>query len=466
MLARVMAGELVSGRPGQLITGVSTDSRIVRPGQIFFALRGENFDGHKFVSQCAGKGASAAVVEKKFRGRVPRGFGLVKVNDVLFALGELAGFVRARRRLKVVGITGSVGKTTVKEMAALALAGRYRVAKSPGNFNNLLGVPLAIFGIGDKAEAAVLELASNRPGEIARLAQIAQPDIGLITKIAPVHLQGLADLNGVETEKRALLSSLGPGGTFIFNLRDERLRRLALGYAGRRIGFGFCAPGLEDVEMQVQSEKVRMAGTAAGLVQKFQVRVSGLMRGSHLIELKGAGEHLIENALGAAAVGLALGVELDELAAALKKFEPMAGRGKLERLKKGIWLLDESYNANPESMRWSLSAFEAYGRFLGGRKILVLGEMAELGDYADEAHEALGRYLRRISFNQLYYLGGFQKQLVSGLGRVAAAKLVIAGDLGEMEKLLLAGVRPGDLVMIKSSHAIGLWRVAEGLRRG
>jgi len=463
MVARVIAGELVSGQPGRLIAGVSTDSRAIQPGQIFFALRGEKFDGHKFVSQCAPKGALAAVVEKNFSKKVPKGFGLVKVPDVLFALGELARFERAQRRMKVIGLAGSVGKTTAKEMVALALAQKYRVAKSPGNFNNLVGVPLAIFGMNPKAEVAVLELASNCPGEISRLSEIAQPHIGLITRIAPVHLEGLQNLEGVEAEKRALLSSLGPQGTFIFNLADARLCRLALGYAGRKIGFGFRAPGLDCGEMQVRAEKVQVARTGSGLAQRFKARVSGGIQNSAVIELKGVGNHLVENALAAIAAGLVMGMNLEEIASALKKFEPMAGRGKLEKLTKGIWLIDESYNANPESMRSALAVFAEYGRIIRGRKILVLGEMEELGDYAEEAHERLGRLLRKTAFNQLYYLGGFRKEMRSGLGKKLAAKLTIARDLAGLKKFLQAGLRPGDLVMLKSSHATGLWQIANAL---
>jgi len=463
MLARVTGGTVVRGNPGRELSGVTTDSRAVKPGQIFFALRGAKFDGHKFVAESAQKGAAAAVVDGKFKGKARAGFGLVRVPDTLFALGELARFERARLAVKVLGITGSVGKTTTKEMAAAVLAKKFRVSKSPGNFNNLIGVPLAIFGISPKAQVAVLELASNGPGEIARLSEIAQPECGVIVRIAPAHLQGLKSLEGVEAEKRALMSALGPNGTFIFNLADPRLCRLAMGFAGRRIGFGFRAPVSNCAEMEVRAERAKITRASAGLVQEFRVKQSGKAPKSAMVRLKAAGGHLVENALAALAAGLAMGVSLEQGASALSGFEPGRGRGKMERLSNGAWMIDESYNASPESMKQALRAFAEYGRRVRGRKILVLGEMAELGGYSGQAHRELGEVLRKTAFDRLYYLGGFSQELAAGLGKALAAKIQTCADLGRL-KALAADLGPGDLVMLKSSHATGLWQIADWLR--
>ena len=464
MIARVIGGEVVAGNPARMISGVTTDSRAVKPGQIFFALKGDKFDGHKFVKKALQNGASAAVVNENFGLRPDKQFGIIRVKDSLFALGELARYDRARRNIKTLGITGSVGKTTTKEMAALVLASRYKVAKSPGNFNNLVGVPLAIFGVAPKAEIAVLELASNQPGEIARLSEIAQPNAGIIVRIAQAHLEGFKSLEGVEAEKRALISSLGPEGIFIFNLDDPRLCRLALGYAGRKIGFGFMAPQFYGGELQVRAGKIKVVSNRSGLGMRFGVRVSGRQNQSAQVELKAVGGHLVENALAAIAAGLAMGIKLEEAAEALADFQLMRGRGRIEKSKTGVWIIDESYNANPESMRQALKIFSEYAKVIKGRKILVLGEMAELGDQSRKLHEELGRFLRKVAFNQLYYLGGFEKELGSGLGAGLRGKLRTAASLARLDKYLESELKPGDLVMVKSSHATGLWKTANRLR--
>jgi len=461
-LALVMGGKLSRGNPGMTVSGVSTDSRSIKPGSVFFALKGENFDGHKFVRAAAKKGAKAAVVQKGFGEKV-RGMGLIELRDPLFALGELARFERAGLKARVIGVTGSVGKTTTKEMIAAALMKKFRTAKSPGNFNNLIGLPLAIFGIDKKAEAAVLELASNRPGEIARLSEIAQPDIGVITRIAPVHLQGFRDLDGVEKEKRALAACLGPKGVFIFNLNDERLCRIALGFAGEKVGFGVKRTKFKGARILVWAEQISMCRSGGGLVQKFKVKTSASMDKSEPMEVKGMGEHLVENALAAAATGLAMGLTLGQIASGLKKFEPVRGRGGLEKTPAGVWLIDESYNANPESMRRALSVFSQCGRFVKGKKILVLGEMAELGEYSEESHFDLGAHLHKVAFNQLYYLGDFSRELKKGLGRIKADAKVAKG-LEELRENLKDTLAPGDLVMVKGSHVTGLHKIADRLR--
>jgi len=464
MLAQVIGGELVQGKPGQVVSFVSTDSRAVKPGSVFFALKGDKFDGRQFVKEAMKKGAKAAVVGKDFNEQVEPGLGLIKVNDPLYALGEFARYQRAQLKIKVVGVTGSVGKTTTKEMTALILSRKFRTAKSPGNFNNLIGLPLAIFGIDQKTQVAVLELASNQPGEISRLAEIAQPDIGVIVRIAAVHLQGLKDLEGVEREKRSILSALAPGGIFIFNLNDPRLCRLALGFAGTKIGFGLKARPLKSAAMNVLADRFRLRRKEDGFGQRFKVKVKAKKNKSAEFEIKGVGGHLIENALAAVSVGLAMGIDLRDSAAALKEFELIQGRGRLERTKKGVWLIDESYNANPESMAAALKLFSEYSRLAGRGKTLVLGEMAELGDYSAQAHRELGELLSKTAFNRLYYLGGCWEEMSSGLGETSGRKVKSFTELSALKAELEKELEPGELVMVKGSHITGLWQIADWLR--
>ena len=463
-LAQVIGGEIRQGNPGLMLNGVSTDSRAPAAGRIFFALAGEKFDGHKFVREVARKGASAAVVKQGYQAKVRKDFGLILVEDPLFALGELARYQRSRLSAKVIGITGSVGKTTCKEMAALILGRKFKTAKSSGNFNNLIGLPLTIFQIPADAEAAVLELASNRPGEIARLSEIAQAEIGVITKIAEAHLLGFEDLPGVEREKRALAASLGAKGIFIFNLADPRLARLARGFAGRKIGFGFKAAKFRGAELEVRADRVRIVLKGGQPEQRFTVKVRGAKNERQEIILRGLGEHLVENALGAIAVGSALGIGLKECAKALQEFRPMPGRGKVEEIRSGLWLIDESYNANPASFQQALRLFSEYGKWIPGKKIVVAGEMKELGKASARAHRELGRLLRQLEFDRLYYVGGFYGELVSGLGSSGARKARKAKDLEQLKTWLAQDLDQG-LVLLKASHAVGLWEIAERLRR-
>jgi len=462
-LAEVIGGEVRQGKPGLMLNGVSTDSRAVSRGNVFFALKGERFDGHQFVKDVEQKGAFAAVVRRDFSCKLSRDFGLVSVSDPLYALGELARFKRAGMKAKVIGITGSVGKTTTKEMVSLVLSEKFKTVKSEGNFNNLIGVPLTILKIPVDTEVAVLELASNQRGEIARLSEIAQPDIGVITRISEAHLMGLKDLDGVEREKRALMGALGTGGIFVFNSGDPRLCRLAMGFAGRKAGFGLRGERLRVAEIAVIGGKIQKVIQG----QKFLVRVLGKKEERSLVEICGLGEHLVEDALCAIAVGRILGVSLKQSGERLKCFKPMPGRGSLENIWKGVWLLDESYNANPESMRQALKVFSEYSRMISGKKILVLGEMLELGESGAKSHQELGEFLQDIPFDELFYTGSFEKELALGLGKYAGKKLRMCKSLEQIEEALklefCEGLEQG-LILLKGSHGIGLWNLARALR--
>jgi len=467
-LAEIIGGELVSKVRERVISGISTDSRTVKPGAVFFALKGERFDGHNFVQEVVKKGAVAVVVRKNFSKRICFQLGgkagVIRVRDPLYGLGELARYHRAGLGIKVVGITGSVGKTTTKEITALILSQKFRTEKSLGNFNNLVGVPMTIFGVKKGIEALVLELASNQPGEIARLSEIAQPNMGIITRIGEVHLEGLRNLEGVEREKRALASGLGAEGTFIFNLNDTRVARIGRGFAGKRIGYGVKARTFKGLTQTVLADGIKVLRKKNEIAQRVQVQVLGDRREKAEVEVKGFGEHLVENALAGIGAGLAMGMELEEMVNALESFELIAGRGRLERVKDGVWLLDDSYNASPISMKQALNSFAYYLNLLRGRGILVLGEMMELGDYARLAHKHLGRLLRGIKFDALYYVGGYVEELFSGLGKEKMKKAVWAKNLEELNRSLEDEILGGELVLVKGSHRVGLWRIADWLR--
>jgi len=467
-LAEIISGELISGSQERIISGVSTDSRAVKPGEVFFALKGERFDGHNFVQEVVKKGAVAVVVRRGFSqkicSRLGAKAGVIGVGDTLYGLGELARYYRAELGIKVVGITGSVGKTTTKEITALILSKLFRTERSLGNFNNLVGVPITILRTKKRTEVLVLELATNQPGEIARLSEIAQPNSGIITRIGEVHLEGLKNLEGVEREKRALAGGLGSGGTLVFNLNDPRVARIGRGFAGKRIGYGFKARIFKELEQAVLADGIEVLRKKDEIVQRFQVQVMGDKREKAEVEMKGFGEHLVENALAGIGAGLAMGMGLDEMVNALVDFELIAGRGRLERVKNGVWLLDDSYNASPVSMKQALNTFAYYLNIVGGSGILVLGEMMELGDYARLAHKEIGRVLRGVRFDALYYLGKYGQELFSGLGKEKRKKAVWTKNLEELKELLEDKLLGDELVLVKGSHRVGLWRIADWLR--
>ena len=464
-LAQIIGGEL-RGDANKISLGVSTDSRTLKKGEVFFALKGERFDGHKFLKEAERKGACAGVVKRGYPASSVKNLPLIYVSDPLFALGELARYWRAKMPVKVVAITGSVGKTTTKELCKLVLSQEFKVLTSPGNYNNLIGVPLTIFQLKPSHQILILELATNSPGEIARLSDISQPEVGIITRIAGVHLEGLKDLDGVEKEKRALVSALGSRGCFIFNFTDLRLWRIAMGFAGKKIGFGLRGKKPVFADLFITALPSRLIEKDGIFWQSFKLKIASGSKKPQVYpaKIQGAGKHLLENALSAIACGLALGISPKKAVRALEKFTPLSGRGKLEKISERLWLLDESYNANPQSMSRALETLELYARKLGLRKVLVLGDMKELGDWEKQAHIQLGRELANSGFDRLFYLGEAQRWLAEGLKKRDLSRFYPAQSLKELKSILEPELALGGIFLVKASHIVGLGKVAEWIR--
>ncbi len=461
-LAEIIGGNLQGAN--NMFSGISTDTRTLKKGEVFFALKGERFNGHSFLKEAEKKGAKGAVIRKGYKYLPKSNFGLVYVNDPLYALGEFARYIRAQRKIKVVAITGSVGKTTTKTMCELVLSSKYKVESSPGNYNNLIGLPLSIFQLKPETEVAVFELATNQPGEISRLAEICQPHIGIITKLAPAHLEGLKDLDGVEREKRALIPALGASGTFIFNLDDQRLYRLALGYAGKKIGITTSSKNF-NFENMLRAKNLKVKKEDKGFYQHFVVeRINGADKRSFPFKIKGTGAHLVENALFAIACGWALGIDTQRAYQALLSFSPLAGRGAVEKISEKLWLMDESYNASPKSMQKAILAFEQCVCLTGLRPVLVLGDMLELGEWEKDEHINLGRFLRQIKFEKLFYLGKNGQWLKEGLGKRLSKKLFWSESLDELKKELERELKRGGIFLIKASNRVGLWRLVDWVK--
>lgn len=433
------------------LSEVSTDTRTLAPGALFVALRGENFDGHRFLKQAFGRGAAAAVVDRPVRGHKDR--VLLRVPDTLRGLGDLAGFLRRRRPLRVAAVTGSNGKTTTKEMLAAVAGTTYRTLATAGNLNNLVGLPLTLFRLRPEHEAAVLEMGMNRPGEIARLTEIADPDVGLVTCVAPAHLEGVGGLRGVARAKAELYAGLKPTAVAVVNLDDPFATRMAARAAGPRITFGFSR------RADVRGRKVRLRGLQG---VGFELVTPA---GAAEVRLSLLGRHNVLNALAAAAAGVAMGLTPDRIAAGLSQVGAYAGRLSLKRLPGPVYLLNDSYNANPASVEAGLGVLaEVRGQ---GRAVAVLGDMLELGSAGRTEHARVGRTAAERKVDLLVGVGPLTRFLIRAAQKngLNDSRTAWFSDQAEAAAWLKTQLIPRDRVLVKGSRGMGLETVVEMLEK-
>lgn len=446
----------LSSGPGPLeVTGVTSDSRRVRPGNLFVALPGEHFDGHAFVDQAVRAGATGVLVERPVS--VPAGVGICQVPSVVAALAELARYHRQRLACKVIAVAGSAGKTTTKTLVAAALeaVAPGRVHSTPGNLNNAIGVPFVLLGLEPEHRFLVVEIGTNQLGEVEQLARTVEPDVGILTLIGLEHTEGLGDIDSIETEEAALLFQVPRTGSVVFNADDVRVRRQALNApAHTKIGYG------------------RDALAAYRLVQRV---TRGLHRAEIEVERPDGSRVGLESPLlgeaGALAVLCAFatselchGALLDpaefnaQLEAASASPE---GRLALTELGDGSVVIDDSYNSNPASVRSSLSVAVELAEQRGGRLLLVLGEMLELGSLAVGEHRRLGEDLAAIPAAFLVAVAGHARELVAP-ARAAGIEAEFAEASDRALSLVLDRIRPRDVVLVKASRGVR----AEGVVRG
>ena len=436
--------------------GVSSDSRRLHAGELFIPLKGPRFDGHDFIGQAMAKGAAGSLVQQGKEDRVREmDFSanfLIVVEDVLRALGDLAHFWRARQPAQIVAITGSNGKTTTKEMTAQVLSEKFHLLKTEGNLNNLIGLPLMLLRLSPKHEVAILEMGTSEPGEIRKLKAIADPQVSLITNIGHAHLEFLEGLEGVTRAKGELWDGLRTDDWIAVNVDDPRVAKLAVSARCRKKTFGIIQ------EADVRAEDVSLTSEKGVL---FFLRMGEVKRS---VGLAAFGHHNIYNALAAATVAVILEVDLEKIVAGLEKFQPFPGRGKVIRLRRGLRLLDDSYNANPDSLRVTLSAFtEMKGK---NRGLLVLGDMLELGPGSAEAHEKAGKRIGEMKWAHLFLLGEQVGHLAEGAkaAGMAAQNLHIARNHEEVLEGLKEVVEEGDWILVKGSRRMHMERIVEGLR--
>lgn len=451
-LAQALSGSMARGKPGLRFSRICTDSRTATPGCLYVAIRGERFDGHAFLLEAAASGAAGAVIRAgaRRRFRVGRSLALIEVADTLRALGGLANLLRRAHRVPLAAITGSNGKTTAKELLSCVLAAAGLVAlKSEGNFNNLVGVPLTLFRLERAHQAAIIEMGMNSFGEIARLTEICEPDVGLITSVGPAHTEGLGDTRGVARAKGELFAGLSPQAVAVVNADDEHVRSLPT--RARRLTFSALDTSA-DVRGRLTSDR-----GLEGL--DFELTIEGRSIPAHLNLL---GRHNLMNALGAAAAAHALGVGLEAIAHGLAAYRPFSKRLQPSLAPGGWWVINDAYNANPASMAAGLKAAATVAEQGGGRLVAALGEMLELGKISDEAHRGVGRLCAELKAAALAYLDTGAGRLFGEGARAAGLETVIGGaGHAEMAAALRALLRPGDVVLVKGSRRTGMERVAE-----
>jgi UDP-N-acetylmuramoyl-tripeptide--D-alanyl-D-alanine ligase len=440
-------GRLIAGDASARCSGIATDSRVVSAGQCFVALRGERFDGHDFVADALRAGAAAAIVSSVPDGLVSgaaAGAFLIQVGDTLKALGDLARFHRRRFSIPVIGVTGSTGKTTTKDMAATVLSRRGAVAVTPENYNNEIGVPLAVLSLSGEHRAAVIEMAMRGAGEIAYLAAMAAPTVAVITNVGLSHLERLGAPDAIADAKGELIVAVGAGPS-VLNADDPYFARLSARARGPVLSFGLS----EGAQFRAVDPAALDGGT------RFRLLCPA---GEVQVLLAAPGRHQVLNALAAAAAAHAAGAALDDVAAGLAGFTASQARAQVVESRAGFRIVNDSYNASPASVE---AALDLLGDMNARRRVAILGDMLELGPAAPELHRAIGEQAAHAGVDLLIAVGEMARFIADG-ARAAMphdrVRWTQSGD--EAAAWALDALRPGDVVLVKASRAMAFERIA------
>src|SRR6266496_2364257 len=446
-IARFAGGSISCGDEAVTIEKVATDSRTLKPGELFVALRGENFDGHNFVESAAQSGAAGAIVESAWNGQIPKNFALIRTSDTLQAYQELAANYRKSLTLNVVAITGSNGKTSTKDFTAAVLARRFRVTKTEGNFNNHVGLPRTILEATSQDEVAVWEIGMNHPGEVAVLAKLAAPEVAILTNIGVAHIEFMGSREAIAVEKGALMEAVDAQGTVILNADD---------------------PFTTSIAARARA-KVILAGTTAGTIRASEISQSGsgtdftILEGAHRCraQLPVPGLHMVQNALLAIAAGRVFGLSLEDCAAGLVAAPLTKARLQIKEIH-GVQFIDDSYNANPDSMKAALRTLVELDA--DGKRIAVLGEMRELGSESERSHCEVGETAAALKVDHLITIGNVAATIAQAAEHAGLEKSVAVRSTSEAADLLSKIAVPGDLVLIKGSRAARTEEVIEQFR--
>jgi UDP-N-acetylmuramoyl-tripeptide--D-alanyl-D-alanine ligase len=454
-------GRVVLGEPHTLINRIATDSRKIKPGELFWALPGNKYDGHDFILEALNKGACGVVISKEklaqqlkeIYSRSTTPVVILLVPNTLIALQTLAHCYRKKFSLHLVGITGSNGKTTTKEIIAQILSAKFKVLKNEGNFNNHIGLPLSLLDLSSQHQVAVLELGMNQRGEIARLCEIALPNIGVITNIGPSHLEFLGSLEGVQEAKAELVRALTARDLLILNADDERVSSFQDWFSGKVLLFGL-SPQAHIWADQIELRKERGCNFMLYAPGGEKIQVS----------LPLMGRFNIYNALAGAAIGYHFQIPLEEIKAALEEFRGIKMRLQPYYLPKNILLIDDTYNANPQSLQYALDTLMSCGS-IPGRSVLVVGDMLELGKDSEKWHRTIGKKIAQSGLDFLITFGSMasliaDEAIKEGMDK---EKVFVGKDQEGISLWLRDQLREGDRVLIKGSRAMAMDKIVAAL---
>lgn len=443
-IAKIVNGRLLPAASNNMVTGISTDSRTLQPDDLFVPLRGPNYDGHDYLRQAVEHGAAACLSEEVVGGlSVP----VIQVDDALSALGAMAAHIRENFHGPVCAVTGTTGKTSTKEMLAAILKQQSAGLKTEGNFNNLIGLPLTLARLDDSQRWIVLELGMSQHGEIARLAAIARPDVAIITNVGAGHLAGVGDISGVAHAKGELFASLVAGCKAIVNADDPMVVGLPLPAGVRRLSFAIAR------QADVMATDITSARTT-----QFNLVID---RVAYPVTIPLPGRHQIYNALAAAAAAYSIGVKVEDIVAGLSQVQMTAQRLEVRELPSGATLLDDSYNANPQSMRAALTALSDWP--CSGRRIAVLADMLELGSAAAECHREIGEFAGQ-KVDCLLAMGQWAETLLQAAP--AVAELPPCASHADINRWLREHMQADDCVLIKGSRGMHMEKVVNQLLAG
>ncbi len=445
---KATGGSLTKSGSGKMFRGISTDTRTVQSGNLFIALVGERFDGHDFAAQAAAKGAIGVIASKPVQ--VPDHITVIEVDNTLAALQALARFHRQRFHIPLIGVTGSNGKTTTKDMLAAVLSGRFKVLKTEANFNNEIGLPLTLLKLEASHDAAVVEMGMRAQGEIRELTEIALPNAGVVTNVGETHMEILGSIENIAAAKAELVEAIAHDDLVVLNADDPHVRPMQSKARGRVVLYGL-NPGAF-----VRAENIS-SGENGELITKFDCRSP---RGSFPVVLHTVGIHNVYNALAAIATGWELGLRPNEIKEGIGSFVP--GAMRLEVKKYGEYtVVNDVYNASPLSMAAALDTLAGMTR---GRKIAVLGDMLELGDAAVDAHRRIGRRAAEQGVDIVLTVGELAKHIAGAAHESGVKNTQAFTGHNEAIEVLRSLMQPGDYILLKGSRGMKMETMLEAFR--
>lgn len=457
-ILKATGGKLVHGNRGLIVPGVSIDSRTIRDGELFIAIRGEVFDGHDFIKDALRKGACGVLAGEGFTVSDPmqqQDTVVIIVRDTLLALQETARFHRHKFTIPVTGITGSNGKTTTKEMLWTILSQKADVLRNEGNLNNHIGVPLTLLRLAPSHQTAVIEMGISERGELSRLCEIVAPDSAVITNIGPTHLEKLGRIENVAEAKGEILKTLPSNGFCILNQDDKFFDVFRAMSPCRVISFGISP----DADFHVESSEAVIGGNFADNLKFNLISPAGKTE----VNLHVPGLHNIYNALCAAASAYAHGLSLTDIKSGLEKFTPVSMRSEVEKVG-GIYIINDTYNANPASMVAAIDMLKAFKA--GKRRFAVIGDMLELGEKTIMAHRDLGIYIAGAGTDGLIAVGNYAGYVAEGASEAGMneGRIKAFTDYPQTLEQIREWITTGDIVLVKGSRGMKMERIVEGLK--